>query len=191
MKFFLKNRIKSDKANSLITAILVFPVLFIFLVSMIDFSIYLADRGQIQGIARDGARTVAIMGGNGDANSQTPIERKYGVNKSEVCANAGKGAVSKGAVKATSTAIECNIMNAANNSKGLVNVQLTSVLCNPYMSTSIGETVTCEVKWTYKGIPGSAFSFVKDIGQQTNVITGTAQSEVTMDGINLIPRINY
>ncbi len=53
----------SDRADSnIITFILIFPLFFSFLVTMIDTSMYFANRSTIQQVARDGTRQAAIFG---------------------------------------------------------------------------------------------------------------------------------
>ena len=68
-------RCGSDKGDSeLVSLLILLPLLLAMLISIIDSSMYFANRSQVQAAARDGARQVAIMGGAGN----TPIEKAYG-----------------------------------------------------------------------------------------------------------------
>lgn len=187
---------KSDSGDSLVSAVFVIPVILLMIVTGLDFSLYMANRAQIQGIARDGARTVAIMGGDGTATTGTPLEKKYGKTREEACGAIKAGSPAAAALNAKSTPIECNVMDALNNANGMVNVQINSVTCSPEKANAIGTRVTCEVKWKYGGIPGSGLTMIRNgaimnsnpslAGQ--SVTAGSAESEVNLSDINLEPR---
>lgn len=146
-------RLKSNRADSIVSAVFFFPLFIIILISGIDYSVYMSNRGQIQGVARDAARTVAIMGGNGTDKLQTPLEAKYGTSKSTAC----KDVTSKQA----KTPIECNVVNSLQNNQGLVSTEIVNVKCTPSNTTSIGQRVSCEIQWNYGGIPGSALTIFR------------------------------
>lgn len=176
----LLERVSSDRADSLISAVFILPVIFFMLITTVDMGIYMSNRGQIQAAARDGARTIAIMGGNGtNLSDQTSLMKKYGVS----------GSVCDG-IKTTqaNTPVECNVINGLNNSAGLVNITIHSVNCTPNVSTAVGEKVSCEVKWIYGGIPGSGMTFVRESGSQESdpalrgmqTTTGSGESEVKL-----------
>lgn len=183
-KFFAK--IKSDKADSLVSAVIILPMMFFMLITTVDFGVYMSNRATIQAVARDGARTVAIMGGDGTASTGTPLEAAYGQSRSTSCDSARKG-IASNAVKNSSSAIDCSVMGALNNSTGLVNVEISSVNCGPNISSYIGQRAFCEIKWSYGGIPGSAMSFTRaDNGEQIlagqNTTAGSAETEVKFAG---------
>lgn len=178
-------RLRSDHGDSMVSAIIVLPLLVAMLLTIIDSSIYLANRGQVQAIARDGARTVAIMGGNGNASMGTALEAKYGQSRAAACSGLTGGRASA-ALRDTSTPIECNIIRALNSATGLVNTNIDAVTCTPQVTTFIGQRVACEVKWTYNGIPGSAISFLQ-LGKQ-NTTAGSAESEVMLATGDLVAR---
>lgn len=177
-------RFSSDQADSLVSAIFILPVIFFMLITTVDMGIYMANRGQIQAVARDGARTIAIMGGNGTNSSQTTLMNAYGQNRSETCENVTQNP----AYKASMTVTECNVLISLDNSTGLTNVTINNVSCNPPVATAVGQKVSCEIKWQYGGIPGSAMTFVRNggsydkdealRGEQTT--TGSAESEVQL-----------
>ena len=75
-----------DRGDSeLVSLVLLIPLIVGILFTMIDMSVYFSNRAQIQSAARDAARTVAIMGGNGTSLSGTPIEVKYGSRRQKAC----------------------------------------------------------------------------------------------------------
>lgn len=188
-KFFAK--IKSDKADSLVSSVIILPMLFFMLITTVDFGVYMSNRATIQAVARDGARTVAIMGGDGTAARGTPLELAYGQSRSTACASAQEG-IASSAYNSNSSAIDCNVMTAINQSSGFVNVEVSKVNCGPNESTFIGQRTYCEIEWKYGGIPGSAMSFTKGRdGEQIlggkSVTTGSSETEVKFDG-NLVSR---
>lgn len=190
-KFFEK--LKSDKADSLVSAVIILPMMFFMLITTVDFGIYMSNRASVQALARDGARTVAIMGGDGSSTKGTPLEAAYGQSRANACAKAKDG-IAKTAYKASSSAIECNVMTTFNDSTGFVNVEVSNVTCGPEQSSFIGQRAYCEVEWSYGGIPGSAMSFTrgKD-GEQIlggkNTTAGSSETEVKFNGPgDMVPR---
>lgn len=184
MKKFL-NRFRSDRADSIVSTIIVFPLMMMFIVTGVDYSVYMSDRGQVQGIARDAARTVAIMGGNGTNTKATPIQKAYGETRSSACAgiNTNSGSAGK-AYKSTSTATECGAIKSINSQAGLVNMEVNELICTPSVTKFIGQRVSCTVTWKYKGIPGSVFSFIGS-GKENNT-RGTSESEVQFTTDDLV-----
>lgn len=189
-----KKRFRNERGDALVSTIIIFPLMIIMLVTAIDFSIYMANRGQVQGVARDGARTVAIMGGNGNATQATPIEEKYGSSRKNACEEIKSEAFKS----STTTAIECNIIKGLESHKGLVNVEIVGVKCNPPKAESIGDRVTCEVSWKYGGIPGSGLTLMRNGAsfneepalKGINTTTGSSESEVNLSDISLVDRKN-
>jgi len=179
----LQDRIGSDRADSLVSAVFILPMLFFMLVTTIDFGIYMSNRGQIQAVARDGARTVAIMGGDGTSTRSTNLEFAYGQSKEEACSGINTEFY-KGNISSLSTT-ECNVVSALTSQSGLVNVTIANVNCGPSVAGSIGERTYCEVNWDNGGIPGSAMSFAKGSGDGKGLggqhtTTGSAESEVQL-----------
>lgn len=160
-------RLKSNRADSIVSAVFFFPLFIVILISGIDYSVYMSDRGQIQGVARDAARTVAIMGGNGTDTMQTPLEAKYGTSVTTAC----KNITSKQQAK---TPIECNVVNSLQNNQGLVSTEITNVTCTPSNTTAIGQRVACTIKWYYRGIPGSALTIFREASSTGNQWDGQA-----------------
>lgn len=189
----IAKRRHSDRADStVVTFVLVFPLFFAFLITMIDTSVYFANRSVVQQISRDGARTIAIFGGNGDATTQSPLERSYGQPISCSSAQLDK--------TAHRTSVECNVLRRLEEGSGLTNVTFAAgaVNCGPVRAQSVGETTYCQVTWRYGGIPGSTMNFIsvgrndttgKDGSLFTNNTTRvTSESEVGMAGINFVAR---
>lgn len=187
-KLFKDN--KDDRGNALVSSLFIFPLLIVMLITTVDFSMYLNNRAQIQGVARDGARTVAIMGGNGNATQGTPIEKQYGQSRASAC-NAVSGSK---AFNSSSTAIECNMIASLDNHKGLVNVDVTGVKCSPTQANFIGQRVACEVRWVYGGMPASMLSMLQGSSGNSeglrgvSVTAGSSESEVNLNGVTLVSR---
>lgn len=127
----LKNKLKSDKASSeIVSALIILPIVFAILITMIDSAIYFSNRAQIQSTVRDSARSVAIMGGNGTDMQETPIEKKYGQNRNTLCNSIkNNDSVNTALNSGKLTAIECNTLSTIANSSGLINIKITSIKC--------------------------------------------------------------
>lgn len=187
LKSKLLKRMRSDRADStLVTFVLVMPLFFMFVVTMIDTSIYFANRAIIQQVARDGARQVAIFGGDGTATTRSPLEASYG--DSGTCAEVSNAT----GRTANKTEIECKILQRYDQGSGLTNVIVDRVDCGPDTTLAIGQTTFCNVDWTYGGIPGAVTNFFKtregESPFHTNQTRVTGQSEVNMTGIAPVTR---
>lgn len=181
-------RLWSDRGDSeLVSLIIVLPLVLAILFTIIDTSIYFSNRAVVQTAVRDGARTVAIMGGNGTNTKATPIEKKYGASISSACAGlATNQAVATAYVPGVSTVIECAALQTYAKDPSLINVKITSLKCTPTVSRGIGAKTTCTVEWEYGSIPGSVLGFIQLSKENTTV--GMSESEVDFTGGNpLVP----
>lgn len=204
----LKEKFASDRGDStLVSTILVIPLILGILITMIDVSVYFANRGQVLNMVRDGARQVAIFGGDGTATATTPLEKAYGQSRATVCAGLSSNAVVKAAFNnATTTATECSVLRNIGNTNGLISLRVTSIQCGVAPSggngdftnnktSNIGQQVGCEVTWRYDSIPGSGLGFMqkaKQIGysnqtlaEMDHVTKVNTTSEVNMSNIAL------
>lgn len=190
----LKKRATSDRGDSeLVSLIILLPLVVAILITLVDVSIYFSNRAVIQGAVRDSARTVAIMGGNGDSKLATPIEKKYGEKRGAACKGLEGDDVTKKAYNpGSSTAIECHALQAYAENAGLVNVEVTSLKCDPPKTEKIGEKTQCIVEWNYGHVPGSGLNLFRNdkgkiIGSE-NTTVGKSESEVNMSHIDLVDR---
>lgn len=200
--------LQKDRGDStLVSTILVIPLILGILITMIDLSVYFSNRSQVMNMARDAVRVIAIYGGNGTDTQATPLEAAYGISRATACSGAPQNdpAVNEAYNNAdpalttnrtNSTAVECQLMNTMATSSTLINVQLERLTCGPQKSTQIGSQVYCVVEWRYGSIPGSALGFLqraKDLyqadgldGIQTVRVNST--SEVNLATVNLVNR---
>lgn len=190
-KFFIKRRHKDSGDSELVSLLILLPLVLMLLFTMVDTTIYFANRSQIQSAVRDGARSVAIMGGNGTSSMGTAIEAAYGVPRASACSEIVRTSnVTKKAYKSTSTAIECSVLQKYATNVGLINVTVKNLKCDPIItSEAIGQTTTCKVDWEYGGIPGSSLGFIKTADgkfpMRESTSIGQSESEVRMDSGNL------
>lgn len=201
LKKFVK-KLKSDRGGSeLISFILLVPLFLGLIVSAVDVSFYFANRSQVQDIARDAARTVAIYGGNGDKSKATTIEKSYGTSRAAACnvsradlANAPNKYIFKEAKRGEMSAVECNVLAALANSIGLVNFatkEPVKVDCGPNEAKTVGSRTYCTIEYEYRGMPGAPLSFIQirqEDGSSSgllskNVITKSSESEVKLPGL--------
>lgn len=183
---FIKERIKGDRADSnLVSLVIVFPLIMGVFFSVIDASAYFTNRSQIYGAAHSGARTVAIMGGVGSTDKSTKIEAKYGLTKNETCGalidSDADPAVAKLKKANRQRSVECNIMKGFQNSSSFINISINDIKCGPYEAKAISDRAYCEIKWTYKGTPGSTLSMINLFKENTT--TASVESEVQKPGM--------
>lgn len=185
---------RKDKADSeLVSLIILLPIVLALLFTMIDVTIYFANVNQIQSAVKDGARTVAIMGGNGNATQGSSIEVTYGLTKAEACTDAAVNSErTKNAFSAETTPIECSVLDKYANNPGIINVTIESLKCGPILTdVAIGQTTSCVAEWKYDGIPGSSLGFIKNENgypMREGTTVGQSESEVKMDSGNLYNR---
>lgn len=196
LKRFLKHKVKSDSgASSLISFILLVPLFLGMVITAVDLSFYFSNRAQVEAVARDAARTVAIFGGDGDINYSTSIEKSYGANRALACSSsraditdAPNKYIFTNGIKSNLTAVECNVLAALANNTGLVSIsdEPVQVECGPRQAQTVGTRTYCTIVYKYSGMPGAPLSFVQmrqDDGSSagmlsTNTVTKSSESEV-------------
>jgi len=162
----IKKNLKSDSGLSgTIEFINLILILWVVLVSVIDFGLYFTDRNIMTNAAQNGARLAAVYGGAGD----TPVARQYGkITKSPLC--------SKYSGKITNNIVSCQVAEEIANTTGLVNAEVEKIDCGPDKTSSLGERTYCKVDWKYKGVAGY-ISFAYPLFNTTH-LNMTAETEV-------------
>jgi len=196
----LRTKLRSDRGDStLVSTVLVIPLILGILITMIDVSVYFSNRGQMLNLVRDSSRQVAIFGGDGTATYVTPLEYAYGVNRTTACSGLDTRPMVANAYKSTtSTAIECSLLKNISNSSGFVSVTVEDIQCGAATSAGnftltkallIGSQVGCELTWRYDSIPGSGLGFMSrlrfdDAGNILDQVTKVnATSEVSQANV--------
>lgn len=166
----LAKKIRSDDGDStLISTVIILPFFIMLFFTVIDMSFWFNNRSMMTSVARDGARTVAIMGG-----TESPLAADYGLRDEYD----------------NPVSVEDNIEKTLLNTPGLVGVDTEAyeVKCSPDIAMGgVGETTRCEITWKYNGIGFSAFSVLasleeyafEDSALSKNKTVGTAESEVS------------
>lgn len=132
-EFFDKIRERNERGD-VITALFMTPFAIFFLFAIVNMSLYFEARSSIQNIARDGARQVALYGGN---NSTVPLN-KTGKNVSQLVYN-------QLYAKGKCTRSHC--------------VKPPAVTCTPGVASQAGQTVTCKVTYYYSPVASDIFGF--------------------------------
>ena len=213
LKRILK-KVKSDRgSSSLVSFILLVPLFLGIVATGVDLAFYFANRGQVEAIARDAARTVAIFGGNGNVAQATTLENSYGSSRASACSSGRsdlRDAPNKylfvDTNKASYTTTECNVLAAIANTTGIVSFSLDlteinegraepvskAIVCGPDQATTIGSRTYCTINYSYRGMPGSPLSFIQVRGGEgtasgllsSNTVTKSAESEVANPGLS-------
>lgn len=187
MTRFLAHRRTSDRADSsLVTFVVVMPLFFMFVVTMIDTSVYFSNRSTIQHVARDGARQVALLAGDGTATTRTRLEESHG--REGTCALVKDAATRT----ANQTEVECQVLERYADGSGLTSVTINRVDCGPSFVDTVGQETYCAVTWAHGGVPGSAMGFIR--GEDgappfaSNLTRVNAEAEASTYGISPVPR---
>lgn len=191
----LKKKIRGERGDStLVSTILVIPLIVGILITMIDVSVYFANRGQVLETVRDGARQVAIFGGDGSATQATPLQKAYGLSRASTCSGLASNAMVKEAYSASSSAVECGVLKNIANTNGLISIRVTGISCGAATSagaftgsktSSIGQQVGCDLTWRYDSIPGSGLSFMTGLSNKAQKTKVNTTSEVSLNNIKL------
>lgn len=132
MKRFNSNKAASNTIEFLFVLVVIFLIFSI----LVDYNSWSINRNAIQAAAQNGARLVAVYGGDGG----TEIEQKYGAAKSGGCAG---------------SAVECFVVDQIKNTPLVGSVQVTNVDCGPSKVDEIGARTHCLVEYTWGGLAGS------------------------------------
>lgn len=193
MKKMRHNEMGGAEVVSLLLSLVILVSL---LLATLDVSMYFLNRTQVQAGARDGARTVAIFGGSGRSGTPTPLEAAYG--ETGACDGIPVGSTGSG------KNVECQVWHSLQiSSSSLMNADINKVTCgenhidsngnpigesSPGITTKIGQSTWCEVKWQYHGMPASPMNLFsggtntnESILTQESTVVGTSQAEVALD----------
>lgn len=157
----------NERASSEVVALLMSIILLISIcIISLDIGMFYNNRSTIQSVARDGARTVAILGGAGDEHTMTKLEKAYG----------------------TEAQISASVKKSLENHPALMNVIVKNVECGPYRTAHVGDETYCKVTYEYYPLPGDPLNLVSQGLGGDKTVTGTAQSEVKTDPIDMTAR---
>lgn len=155
-------RIRSEKAENTITTILVFPLLWCIIMTIIDFGVFNSNGMQLRNDLRDGARTAAIFGGTNNMLTESygttcgGDESKNTVGKNDSL-NGKYG--HKGGSSNSDNLVTCLLANKINNNPSYINMKLSNIQCGPSSGdVKIGQATWCQATYDYQGMPGSALS---------------------------------
>jgi Flp pilus assembly protein TadG len=122
--FFEKRR---NERGDVVQTIFMFPIALFLLFALINMSSYFQMRGQVQNVARDGARLVALYGG------------------------ASTGAIRNNTGQSVQTQVT-NILWDGSKCKLSYCTQKPVVTCTPNVATQAGQVVSCTIKYYYSPI---------------------------------------
>lgn len=162
MKF--RKKMKQDKgASNTISFIVIMGFIMVMLVSFIDVGLYFNAKNQMQSAADNGARSVAMFGGNDNA-----IRDARGGTISPV------------------DLVKESVPKAYKNPTANKTVVLNKVVCYPEnQKIKVGDPVYCDLTYTYNGIAGGFGLFNLGRGKSGDngsmTVRGTSVSEVTIE----------
>lgn len=118
---------RTNERGDVVQTIFMLPIAIFLLFAMINLSSYFSLHAQIQDTARNGARMVALYGGN------------------------GAGAIRNTSGKAVETTILGTLWDGSKCSLSYC-TKKPEVNCNPDIATQAGQIVTCNIKYYYSPI---------------------------------------
>jgi Flp pilus assembly protein TadG len=131
---------RDDERGDIITALFMVPFVLFMLFAFVNMAVYFQARSTVGNIARDGARQVALYGGN---SKSIPLN-KTGKDVSQVVFDT---LYSGG---------KCSLSNCS---------QAPSVTCTPGTATTPGQQVSCSVTYYYTPVSTDIFGFSKITSQ--------------------------
>lgn len=181
-----RSGVRSEKGENTITMIIMFPLLWAIIMTVIDFGVFFNNRSALMQDLRDGARTVSILGG-----TSNDLSTAYGVSAT------GSGATCK-ATGGTVTDIIDSAYTTDQVTRAVAKkicdnttytqMSIYGLKCGPTATSKVGEATWCQANYIYAGMPGSAFTWFgggNDAGitsQGTDTISvnhGTTNSDGT------------
>lgn len=187
----LRKRV-DDKGDSLVSLLLIIPLIFTMMLSALDTYFHQGNMATVQTLARDGARTISILGGddNGSSNS-SKLAKIHGVPQSTACSALASMKNTTAASSNAYSSTECELATrvAMIDGRGMTNLSVTDVTCGPSLTTaSAGQGTTyCSITWESNPLPFSVRGIAQAADPTHNyteaTICGTAKTEVKMNGI--------
>lgn len=191
----MKAESSSDSADaSIITSLMLLPVVFFLLISVIDVGFYFMNEATVTKAAREGAETAATLGGVGSAGFYAVAEHNYPARKSQ--SDLARGTNEFGfTVRNT---IEYLVAEQLVQTNSTYELHLDDVTCYVYRPEigsrhnhrvqSLGHRPICEVSWRYDGLPLSGWGMVQsrdDSGEiETTLTAGVATADLLTEGGN-------
>lgn len=172
-----KTGVRSEKAENTITMIIMFPLLWAIIMTVIDFGVYFNNRSALMQDLRDGARTVSILGG-----TQNDLSAAYGVNStgSAPACKATGGTVNDIIAAAYKTdQVTREVARKVCDNTTYTQMGIYGLKCGPKATGKVGEATWCEANYVYSGMPGSAFSWFG--GGNDAPITSTDTDEIAVN----------
>lgn len=156
---------KHHERGDVVETVFMVPIAIFIMFAMINLSSYFSVRAQVQNVARDGARLVALYGGN----SPNAIRN-----------NSGKP-VETAVLDLLWDGNKCKLSYCASNGGGQIR---PIVDCTPDVATAAGQTVTCNIKYEYSPLapvpPG--LEGLNGVFGQPMSVTATFVSETGRNG---------
>lgn len=131
----LRSRRRDERGNDLITSIFMIPIILGLIFVLIDVSVYFQARSEVQNVARDSARTIALLGGD---SKSIPLNN-LGAKPSEL------------GLKSIWDGSKC--LPSACSKK-------PTISCSPDKATQLNQQVTCRVNYFYQPAGGALVSWL-------------------------------
>lgn len=171
---YIRRISKDDNAEStIVSMVILFPLLLTMLITMIEVPLLFSNRNLLQSNLQQGARTVAILGSNGNGGA---LARTYA--DSNACSNSadipGEGSTPILSVYSgdkplvgEQSIVACETAIAIAQNSGFIAFDVYDVKCSPNLAERIGQPTTCQATYYYSGIPGGTMSLIGGTNQYT------------------------
>jgi Flp pilus assembly protein TadG len=156
-KFLTTFRRKAESGSSELPVTLVILPFAIFLIfALIDVTFYMQTRANLQATLRDATRAVALYGGNSKASPINPLGKDVSTVFSEALYTPATGCKKSFCGK---------------------DVPAPKITCTPSLATSVGQTVTCTLRYQYRPVANDSFFGFSTWTSEPFTLTETSISE--------------
>lgn len=154
-----------DGETTVVATVFVLPIILMMIVTMIEVPLLMSNRNLLENDLRQGARTVAMLGG-----TESELGKTYGA--SDACERpdiapwvtkttlvAGKYNMST-VYKTDANMVTCMLAYNIGNNTSYIAFHIYHIVCGPRQAGKIGKTVWCQADYYYDGIPGGSMSLI-------------------------------
>lgn len=144
-------------SSELPVTLIILPFAIFLIFALIDVTFYMQTRSNLQSVLRDTTRAVALYGGNSKASPLNPL----GSNVDAY--------FTKNRVYASSTGCQMSFCGSE--------VKAPAIKCTPALASTVGQIVTCTLKYDYSSVANDTFFGFSNWTQTPFTLTESSISE--------------
>lgn len=153
-----------DGETTVVATVFVLPIILMMIVTMIEVPLLMSNRNLLENDLRQGARTVALLGG-----TESELGKTYGA--SDACERPDIAPwvtqttlVSDQYVSTVypseANMVTCMLAYNIGTNTSYIAFHIYHIVCGPKQAGKIGKTVWCQADYYFDGIPGGSMSLI-------------------------------